>query len=791
MAQLQLSPDLTDALAHRSLVIFWGGDLPQTLTGLPSRRDLAQRLAARINYQGRDDSLEAVAQAFAASQHGFTNELNRIIIRELDEQRHQPQLVHRLAGQLAAHYYIVTAYDGLLEDALRDQRRPYNYPIIAGVSVGNLDLLNNNLPTLIWLHGRVREQQSLMVARDAHLRLVSDPANAGLLNYVRTIMRVNTLLFIGYDLSDLDFELLFTNVLTSAGPLLRRAFAVQPGLDPHQRQTWQQRNVELLDADPLAVLSSLLGLPAPDPAPVTPTPVILVPDPAPILPTKEPTPMPTLPNSVTLNKLLQKLTAQDIDIILLEQDFQGVRDSAGPALHSLRLKLIEFAEKRVKVPRLLELIYDINSTGYLEIMDAPPPGRATGSTPPPGQGGKAAPGPSPLPPDPTPPPLPPVRRITYHNFDVRIRRGGAAGQVSVETSSDLAGQAEADVAFDLGEADFKRLLNRFGVLRGFAGEAPASPAADRTPGPVRPSQPPAEHDLALLGYRLQQLAFPPAIYNRLATAYGKLGDDDSLRIRLRLDLPELAVLPWELLTDTAPGPGAVPEFWGLDLKRSLVRFIPASKPVTPMAAPTPLRILLAVAGPTDQRTLKTADEIARVRSALAPLGNRIELVEMDHAQASDLLPRLRETFHILHFIGHGLFDTVTNTGHLIFENEDHLSDPLDAKSFGQLLAGSTVRLVFLNACETSQTASSTDAYGVADVLVKVGVPAVVAMQTAVRDDYAVLFAKHFYSGVAQGLLLDDCVVDGRRGVRLKAGADKFDWAIPVLTTRVSDGRLFT
>ena len=47
MANLQLSPDLSDALAHRNLVVFWGGDLPQALTGLPSRQDLAQRLAAR------------------------------------------------------------------------------------------------------------------------------------------------------------------------------------------------------------------------------------------------------------------------------------------------------------------------------------------------------------------------------------------------------------------------------------------------------------------------------------------------------------------------------------------------------------------------------------------------------------------------------------------------------------------------------------------------------------------------------------------------------------------------
>ena len=606
-------------------------------------------------------------------------------------------------------------------------------------------------------------------------------------------MRVNTLLFIGYDLSDVDFELLYTSVLTAAGPLARRAFAVQPGLDPDQRLTWQQRNVELIDADPLAVLSSLLGLPIPD-----------LPSPAPDLrspdsdlssavsdrqPEMEPQPMPTLPDSVTLNQLLQTMTADDIEQILLLPDFSSVSDNAGPTLNSRRFKLRERAEKQLKVPLLLAQIYKLNPNAYLQIMGAPPEGHAsvptTASTPGSTGSGGSAPGQI------APTPAPSARRlITYHNFEVRIRRGAAAGQYSVETTSDLGGQADASVTFDLGEVDFTRLLNRFGIVRGLAADEPADASATRTPGPVRSSLPPAEKDLAQLGYRLQQLAFPPAVYNRLLTAQSKLGENDSLRIRLRLDPPELAVLPWELLTDTAPDPGAVTDFWGLNQKMSLVRFPAVAKTAAPVASPTPLRILLVVAGPTDQRALKTGDEIARVRAALAPLGSKIELVEMDHVMAEDLLPRLRETFHILHFIGHGTFDQASSTGQLILEDENQKSDPLDARSLGQLLSGSTVRLVFLNACDTAQTASRTDAYGVADVLVKAGVPAVVAMQTAVRDDYAILFAKQFYSGVTQGLLLDDCVVDGRRTVWLKAGSGSFDWAIPVLTTRISDGRLF-
>ncbi len=785
MANLQLSPDLHNALARGSLALFWGGDLPQALTGLPSRQDLAQRLAERIEYKGRDQSLEAVAQAQVSSQSGFVNELNRFIKDELNEQRRQPQAVHRLAAQLPVNEYIVTAYDGLLEDALRLQR-PYNYPIIANASVSNLDQLDSNLPILIWLYGRVRELQSLVVTRDAHLRLVNDPANAGLLNHVRDVLRVKTLLFIGYDLSDVDFELLYTSVLAAAGSLARRAFAVQPGLDPYQRQTWQQRNVELIDADPLAVLSSLLNLPIPpmlpDLAPKPPVSDLRSPVSNLTLTEVKPT-MPTVPNSITLRKLLQQLTSDDIDVILLTDEFRDVRAAAGPSLNSLILKLIEYAEKRVQVPFLLEQIYDLNAAGYLTIMGEPPPGRvkpaSTGSTP---DGNKTG--------NPVPPPPGPARQITYHNFEVRIRRGSSAGQYDAETSSDLGGQASASVTFDLDEVDFKRLLNRFGVLRGFAADEPADASVARTPGPVRSSLPPAEKDLAQLGYRLQQLAFPTPVYNRLLTAQSKLGENDSLRIRLRLDPPELAVLPWELLTDAAPGPGVAPDFWGLNQKMSLVRFPAVAKAAAPVASPTPLRILLAVAGPTDQRPLNTADEIARVRTALAPLGNKVELVEMDHVMAVDLLPRLRETFHIFHFIGHGTFDQASSTGQLVLEDENHSSDFLNAKTLGQLLSGSTIRLVFLNACDTAQTANSTDAYGIADALVKAGLPAVVAMQTVVRDDYAILFAQQFYQSVAQGLLLDDCVGEGRRRVWLKSGSASFDWAIPVLTTRVSDGRLF-
>lgn len=792
MTPFVLPADLTDALKRGSLALFWGGDLPQALTGVPSRRDLAEALATRTNYRGVDRSLEAVAQAQVARQSGFVNELNSFIVRMLADQSRQPQPIHRLAAELPVRHYIVTAYDALLEDALRQGGRPYNAPVVTNASVGNLSFLDSNLPTPVWLYGWTRAPHSLVATHDGHLRLLHDHTNADLLDWVRGVLRFNTLLFIGYDMTDPDFEFLYTQMLTSAGPLARRAFAVQPAFDDDQRLTWQQRNVELIEADPATVLRALLGSPALDRPILTPV--------APVAPHADATsesadatkvrpdaftgadplsgekPMPSLPSAPTLRRLLLKLTEEDIDVILLEPEFVNVRGGSGPTLHSRIMKLMEVADKQMRIPRLLELIYDANPAGYLQIMPEPPPGRDK----PPVQ-----------PPPVQPPPVrpPPVRAITYHNFELRIRRGGASGQYEVETNSDLGGQATGSVTFDVNAVDFSRMLARFGLLRGAEPE-------ERTGAPADSGQPAAGQELAELGHRLYQAAFPPPVERCLFTARGKLDENDSLRLRLRLEAPELAVLPWELLTDTAPGPGIAPEFLTLNLKFSLVRFPPVGRPVGSVTLPKPLRILLAVAAPTDQRQLRTAVEIAQVRRALQPLGSQVEVQEMEHVMAVDLLPRLRETFHVLHFIGHGLFDPIANAGQLILEDENHRSDPLDARMLGQLLAGSTIRLVFLNACETAQTASNLDAYGIADTLVKAGVPAVTAMQTAVRDDYAVLFAEHFYRGLTQGLMLDDCVGEGRRAVYLRAGLQqragqqKFDWAVPVLTTRVSDGRLF-
>jgi hypothetical protein len=104
-----------------------------------------------------------------------------------------------------------------------------------------------------------------------------------------------------------------------------------------------------------------------------------------------------------------------------------------------------------------------------------------------------------------------------------------------------------------------------------------------------------------------------------------------------------------------------------------------------------------------------------------------------------------------------------------------------------------LRLVFLNACHTGRIpdGAETDPFsGVATALVLGGIPTVVAMQLPVEDHAAIVFSRTVYGRLAQGDPIEAAVTEGRQAIHA-SHPDTAEWAIPVLFTRISDGRIFT
>jgi tetratricopeptide (TPR) repeat protein len=271
------------------------------------------------------------------------------------------------------------------------------------------------------------------------------------------------------------------------------------------------------------------------------------------------------------------------------------------------------------------------------------------------------------------------------------------------------------------------------------------------------------------------------------------------RVRLTVDAPDLARIPWELLVDPSRG-GA------LALRGRFVRGIASEGGARPLAVEPPLRVLIVDSSPRDQVALESQFEARDVQTALKPVvaQGRIEVVVLQHATLSALLNALREAatanpprpFHVLHWIGHGMIDTATNANVLMFEDDDGYSDPVDGARLADVLHGSDVRLVLLNACHSaaptpaqSPVPAAETTRGIAEVLLTSGIPAVVGMRVSVLDETARRFAHEFYEALADGRAIDDAVLDARRLVVGRSTGDAAEMGVPIVYLRSGTGEL--
>ncbi len=174
-----------------------------------------------------------------------------------------------------------------------------------------------------------------------------------------------------------------------------------------------------------------------------------------------------------------------------------------------------------------------------------------------------------------------------------------------------------------------------------------------------------------------------------------------LRLKLRLQAAELAVLPWEVLYD--PGQG---QYLCLSDTTPIVRYVELPAPCQPLIVTPSLSILGMTASPKDLPELDVAREQQRIDTALAPLEARglAQVTWLAGHSWQDLQQALLGgPWHIFHFIGHGGFDPRTNEGVIMLENSTGAAHALSATQLGLLLADHlALRLVVLNACEGAQ-----------------------------------------------------------------------------------------
>src|SRR6266545_1673755 len=261
-----------------------------------------------------------------------------------------------------------------------------------------------------------------------------------------------------------------------------------------------------------------------------------------------------------------------------------------------------------------------------------------------------------------------------------------------------------------------------------------------------------------------------------------------LRLKLRFQQAELATLPWEFLYDDRRS-----EYVCLSRAVSIVRYLELPHPTQPLKVIPPVRILAMIASPRDLPALNIEREKRLMEVSIESLRARglVQLTWLEPATWRDLQHAMRQgPWHIFHFVGHGGFNRNTDEGFIALPDDNNETYRLTASNLARLLADhESLRLVVLNACEGARVGKYDTFSSTAAVLVRRGLPAVLAMQYAITDQAAIEFTRAFYEALADRLPVDAATVEARKAISL-AFTDDLEWGVPVLYMHTPDGKLF-
>ena len=355
--------------------------------------------------------------------------------------------------------------------------------------------------------------------------------------------------------------------------------------------------------------------------------------------------------------------------------------------------------------------------------------------------------------------------MRYDDFELLVTKDGD-DKYSTRVISASAGEAKGILAFDSTYDDVQRALARI--------------QAEETD----------EKLFVDLGRTLFQHLFSDEIEGIYRASLGHArAQGKGLRVRLRLEPPELSIIPWEYLYDELND-----LFLGISMETPITRYIQVAEPPRSVTIHPILKVLVVISNPIDlaeysMPELDAEKEKQVLSQALEEWQAQglVELEFLDHAIASEIREKLRRYQpHIFHFIGHGAFRD--DTGYLVIEDDDRRCRLISDRTFREFFLGSDfTKLVILNTCQSATTSSTQPMVGLANNLVRRGLPAVVAMQYSMYDDTAIKFSREFYRALAVGLPVDAAVSEARRAIYIDCGVERRDWGIPVLFMRAPDG----
>ncbi|WP_437526497.1 SIR2 family protein [Sorangium sp. So ce726] len=243
--------DLRDAYQTGNLIVFAGAGVPAA-AGLPDWLTLATQLGTRVQREGKAPDVVAeisdllqrrqfIDALSAAKQALGEHEFNLAIEKAVDDERATiPDLAKAIAElKPKLRAVITTNLDRFLERAFGGDWQDLSSP------TGDLAQKSRYI---LKLHGTRIDRRTWIFARDEY-----DQATFGWPNHrsaFETLFRAYPILFVGYGLSDDDFDMTLgaTRALAGANPPVHFALVRAP-IPPYRRTRLERAGLRLVEYD--------------------------------------------------------------------------------------------------------------------------------------------------------------------------------------------------------------------------------------------------------------------------------------------------------------------------------------------------------------------------------------------------------------------------------------------------------------------------------------------------------------------------------------------------------------
>ncbi len=302
-----------------------------------------------------------------------------------------------------------------------------------------------------------------------------------------------------------------------------------------------------------------------------------------------------------------------------------------------------------------------------------------------------------------------------------------------------------------------------------------SPPSGQTPGPY------TSRLMQNLGINLWRWVFDGSILGSLERSQGMaMGQHTPLRLRLEIRDPNLIALPWEIMQREAGQPAI-----SLSQQVLFSRTTMEVDPLPLLRTDAALNILL-VLGYDEKLQLEEEAVILKKTLCDSPVvGNYSQgyapcvVTTLLQPTPQELIQELEtKAYNVLFYAGHGL---PAPDGGLLFLQPGRT---LNGIELAQVLTRNNVNLAVFNACWGAQPAAvnrqAIPSSSLAEVLIRHGVPAVLAMRDNIRDDESLSFIQAFAQALRRRLSIDEAVAEARQHLLTIYKFNQPAWTLPVL-----------